>query len=159
MPQFQPRDPAFADRVIAAFRNQSASNRWGGELATVSPGIVEIALALTDDLSDAPSSDAPSSGAPRYSAPRTMHRSFVAALLDDACELAGLTLTSADDSITTAEYKLNFLAPAPGNVVVARAEVVRPGRTITVCRAVALADEKPVAQMLATLAVTRPGDV
>ena len=141
MPQFQPRDPAYADRVAAAFRAESATARWGGELTAVSPGVVEIALPLCDGLADSPG---------------VMHRGFVAALLDDACALAGLSLSSAGDVVTTAEYKLNFLAPASADIVFARAEVVRPGRSITVCRAEANADGRPVARMLATLGVPRP---
>ena len=140
MPQFQPSDPAYADRVSAAFREESAALRWGGELTSVCPGVVEIALARREDL---------------LAAPGVVHRSIVAALLDDACALAALSLTSPGDSATTAEYKLNFLAPAKGGQVTARAEVLRPGRSITVCRADAFADGLLTARMLATLAVSR----
>ena len=140
MPQFQPRDPAYADRVAAAFRDESAASRWGGELASVSPGVVEITLSFFDD----------STGGPGM-----LHRSIVAALLDDACVLSALSLTSPGDLVTTAEYKLNFLAPATGSKVAACAEVLRPGRSITVCRADAFADGRLTARMLATLAVSR----
>ena len=141
MPRFQPRDPAYAARVVAAFRDESAASRWGGALASVAPGVVEITLPASATLAAA-------SG--------TLRRSFCAALLDDACVLAALSLSSAGDAVTTAEYKLNFLAPASGNGLVARAEVVRPGRSITVCRADAFADSSLAARMLATLAVSRP---
>ena len=140
MPQFQPRDPGYADRVAATFRDESAASRWGGELTFVSPGVVGIALPYREDLA---------------AAPCEIHRSLVAAVLDDACVLAALSLTSPGDSVTTAEYKLNFLAPATGSQVTVRAEVLRPGRSITVCRADALADGHLAARMLATLAVSR----
>ena len=141
MPQFQPRDPAYADRVAAAFRDESAAAHWAGELTSVSPGVVEITVSFFDD----------STGGPGM-----LHRSIVAAFMDDACVLAALSLTSPGDVVTTAEYKLNFLAPAKGSEVTARAEVLRPGRSITVCRADALADGQLTARMLATLAVSRP---
>ena len=141
MPRFQPRDSAYADRVTAAFRDESAATYYGCELTSVSPGEVEIALSFFDD----------STGGPGM-----LHRSIVAALLDDACVLAALSLTSPGDSIATVEYKLNFLAPANGSRVTARAEVLRPGRSITVCRADALADGQLTARMLATLAVFQP---
>ena len=140
MPQFQPRDPAYADRVAAAFRDEFVASYWGGELASVSPGVVEIALPCREDLA---------------AAPGVTHHSIVAALLDDACALAALSLTSPGDSVTTAEYKLNFLAPATGSQVTVLAEVLRPGRSITVCRADAFADSQLSARMLATLAVSR----
>lgn len=141
MPQFQPRDPAYADRVAAAFQDESAASHWGGELASVSPGGVEIVLSFLNI----------STGSPGM-----LHRSIVATLLDDACVLAALSLTSPNDLVNTVEYKLNFLAPANGSQVTARAEVLRPGRSITVCRADALADGQLTARMLATLAVSRP---
>ena len=133
MPQFQPRDPNYADRVAVAFRNESAASPWGGELSLVSPGEIEITLPAGYGL-----------------------HSSVAALLDDACVLAAMSLSSAGDAVATAEYKVNFLASASSQAVVAHAEVVRPGRSITVCRADAYADGLLVAKMLATLAVSRP---
>ena len=149
MPQFQPRDPAYADRVAVAFRDESAASHWGGELTSVFPGVVEIGLSFRDVSADATS---------------MLRRSIVAALLDDACLLAALSLSSAGDTIAIAEYKLNFTAPASGGPayggdVVARAEVLRPGRSITVCRADALADGRLTARMLATLAVSRPDSI
>ena len=141
MPQFQPRDPAYAESVAAFFRDGSAAFYWGGELTSVSPGVAEIALSFFDA----------STGGPGM-----LHRSIVAALLDDACVLAALSLTSPGDLIATAEYKLNFLAPAKGSEVTARAEVLRPGRSITVCRADAFADGQLTARMLATMTVSRP---
>jgi acyl-coenzyme A thioesterase PaaI-like protein len=38
-------------------------------------------------------------------------------------------------SVLTVEYKLNLVAPAVGERLVARAEVVRNGKTLKVCRA------------------------
>lgn len=141
MPSFQPRDDAYAGRVAAAFRDESASARWGGELTAVSPGVAEITAPV---------------GGVSTGAPAVPHRSIVAALLDDACLLAALSLTSAGDAVNTVEYKVNFLASATSGEVTIRAEVLRPGRSITVCRAEASAGGRPVAKMLATLAVSRP---
>ncbi len=141
MPQFQHRDPGYADRVAAAFRGESAASRWGGELTLIAPGVVEISVSFFND----------STGGPGM-----LHRSIVAAFLDDACVLAALSLTSPGDLVTTAEYKLNFLAPSKGSEVAARAEVLRPGRSITVCRADAFADGRLTARMLATMTVSRP---
>ena len=45
------------------------------------------------------------------------------------------TLTPADTSVLTVEYKLNLLAPADGERLVARGEVIKPGRTLIVTRA------------------------
>ena len=116
-----------------------ASHR-AGELTSVSPGVVEIALSFFDDSTGGLG---------------TLHRSIVATFLDDACVLAALSLASAGDEVATIEYKVNFLAQPKGNELVVRAEVLRPGRTITVCRAEASCGGTPVAQLLATLSVSR----
>ena len=141
IPRFQPRDPAFAERVSATFLDGTTAFYWGGELVSVAPGVVEITLSFFNK----------STGGPGM-----LHRSIVASLLDDACVLAALSLTSPSDTVATVEYKLNYLAPIEGNSVTAHAEVVRPGRSITVCRAGAFADGRLAARMLATLAVSRP---
>lgn len=53
------------------------------------------------------------------------------------------------------EYKVNLLAPALGERMIARARVTKPGRTLTVCAgdvfAVTRGEEKIVVTMLATL--------
>jgi len=41
----------------------------------------------------------------------------------------------ADAGILTVEYKLNFVAPGTGERIVARGEVLKPGRTLTIVRA------------------------
>ena len=138
--RFQPRDPAYADRVATAFEKESAA-RWGGGLTSVEPGSIGISLPCGEELS---------------AAPGVMSRGVVAALLDDACLLAALSLSPAGDMVATAEYKLNFLSPAVGTEVVASAQVVRPGRSITVCRGNAFVGDRLVASMLATLTVSRP---
>jgi len=54
-------------------------------------------------------------------------------------------------SLVTVEYKINILAPALGDVV-ARGQVIRPGRTLTVTRGdVYAADGTHVASMQQTL--------
>ena len=55
----------------------------------------------------------------------------------------------------TVELKVNLLAPAGGDRLVAEGEVVRAGRTLTVCRGDAYAEQEAervhVATMLATI--------
>lgn len=140
MTRFPPRDPAYAQRVAAAFRRESATARWGAALTAVAPGAVEIAIPVAAALT---------------AAPGVLHRGIVAALLDDACLLAALSLTAPGDLAAAAEYKLNHLAPAHGETITAAAEVIRPGRTITVCRADARANGRRAARMLATLTIYR----
>jgi uncharacterized protein (TIGR00369 family) len=62
-----------------------------------------------------------------------LHAGVVTALIDSACGYSALTLSPPGTEVLTVEFKVNFLAPASGTVVVGRAWVVRAGRSITVC--------------------------
>ena len=66
------------------------------------------------------------------------HAGVTGAIADSASGFAAFTLLlrqPADTTVLTVEYKLNLLAPAVGDSLLARAEVIRSGRTLTVCRA------------------------
>jgi uncharacterized protein (TIGR00369 family) len=84
-----------------------------------------------------------------------VHAGIVATILDSACGYAAFSLMPVDAGVLTVEYKINLMSPARGEHIVARGEVVRRGRTLTVARGEALAVEgaqrTPVAVMQATV--------
>ena len=84
-----------------------------------------------------------------------VHAGVIASVADTACGYAAYTLMPDGHDVLTIEFKLNLLAPAAGEEIEARAEVVRAGRTLTVCRgdvyARAAGTEALVATMLATI--------
>jgi uncharacterized protein (TIGR00369 family) len=65
-----------------------------------------------------------------------------------------------DARVLSVEFKVNFLAPAVGDRFVARGQVVRAGRTITVCTGEVVAyvgdAERVVALMQATMMCVLP---
>src|ERR1700739_1202499 len=63
------------------------------------------------------------------------HAGVTGAIADTACGYAAYALMGAEDSVLTVEYKINLLAPADGEELVARARVVRSGKTLKVCMA------------------------
>ena len=75
-----------------------------------------------------------------------LHAGIVSTALDSACGYA---------AVLTAEFKINLLNPADGEQFRFVADVVKPGRTLTICEARAYAvkgqDEKLVATMTGTL--------
>jgi uncharacterized protein (TIGR00369 family) len=97
-----------------------------------------------------------------------VHAGAITAVADSACGYAAASLMPADRDVLTVEFKVNLLSPARGDRFRATGEVVRAGRTLTVCSAevVAWADNgtgEPeaslvrVALMQATMmAVTAP---
>ena len=133
---FQPPDPEFRLRVEESFARQQVMKLLGASLDVVEPGVVEISLRARDDLSQQDG---------------FVHAGIVATILDSACGYAAYTLMPAGSRVLSIEFKLNLLAPADGKIIRARAEVKRPGRTLTVCTADAFADDKLCATMLATM--------
>jgi uncharacterized protein (TIGR00369 family) len=119
MPDFQPSDPDFAARVRASFARQGFMRTLGAELAVVEPGRCEIRLPWREDLGQQHG---------------FFHAGAIAAVADSAGGYAAYTLMDAGDSVLTVEYKINLVAPGRGEEAVARARVVRPGRTLTVCQ-------------------------
>ena len=68
---------------------------------------------------------------------------------------AAYTLMAADSTVLTVEYKMNLLAPADGEKLMARARVLRSGKTLKICAADVYveknSDEIHCATMLATI--------
>ena len=139
--QFAPPDPGFADRVRSSFANQQAMRTLAIEISRVDPGIVELTMP--------------------YAAAYTqqhgfMHGGVITTALDTACGYAAFSLMPAGAAVLSVEFKTNLLAPAKGYRFTFRAQVVKPGRTLTVCEARAFAttqagDEQLIATMTATL--------
>lgn len=137
-----PKDPNYAERVRASFGKQRLMQTIGAVLEDVAPGKVAIKLPFRDDLTQQHG---------------FLHAGAIAAVADSACGYAALSLMPADAGVLSIEFKVNMLAPAKGDAIVARAEVIRAGRTIMVCRAdvysVAGSEEKVVAAMQGTMMV------
>jgi uncharacterized protein (TIGR00369 family) len=131
-----PADPNFAVRIRASFGRQKAMGLIGASLKVVEPGQVEVALPYRDDLTQQKG---------------FIHGGIIGMIADTACGYAAYSLMPADCSLFTVEYKINILAPARASLV-ARGEVVRAGRTLTVTRGeVYSEDGKHVASMQQTL--------
>jgi len=139
-------DAAVVERVRASFARQGAMGTFGAELVAVTAGQVAIALPIEPRLSQ-------QNG--------FLHAGVAVAVLDSACGYAALTLMPAESEVLSVEFKVNLLAPASGDRLVAEGEVVRAGRTLTVCRGDAYAEHAAervhVATMLATMVRRRAG--
>ena len=140
MSQFSAQDPAFEHRVRASFDRQSLNRTIGARLTRVAPGDVEIEVPFREGLGQQHG---------------FMHDGIVSAIVDSAGGYAALSLTPPATEVLTVEFKINFVAPAKGDRIVARDRVTKPGRTLTVCVgevfAVERGEEKLVATMLQTI--------
>jgi uncharacterized protein (TIGR00369 family) len=117
--RFQPKDAAFDSRVRDSFSRQALMRTIGAELMRVEPGRVEIALPFRKDLTQQHG---------------FLHAGITSTIADSAGGYAGYSLFPAGSSVLTVEFKINLLAPAAGERFIALGEVVKPGRTLTICR-------------------------
>jgi uncharacterized protein (TIGR00369 family) len=139
--------PAFAGyeaRVRDSFARQGAMKLIGAAITEVAPGYCAIALLPRPDLSQQHG---------------YVHAGIVSAIVDSAGGYAGFTLFPEDASVLTVEFKLNLLAPAKGDRVVAEGFVVKPGKTLAITRGEVHAEDNGkrtlVAIMQQTLMVMR----
>ena len=115
-------EPAFGDyavRVRASFARQGVMELIGASIVEVAPGYCALALAPRPEISQQHG---------------YVHAGILATLVDSAGGYAGFTLFPEESSVLTVEYKLNLLAPAQGERIVAEGFVVKPGRTLAITR-------------------------
>jgi len=143
-----PADPDFEARVRRSFEKQRVMRTLGVLLGRVAPGEVELTLPFREDLSQQHG---------------FLHAGVVTTVADSAAGYAALTLMPPGAAVLSIEFKVNLLAPAKGEAIVARGRVVKAGRTVSVVHADVFArdgsEEKLVSTLVGTMMVVqeRPG--
>lgn len=117
---FTAKNPEFAADVRKSFAAQSIMQSIGAQLSRVEPGVVEISLPYRTDLTQ-------QNG--------YLHAGIITTIADSAAGYAAFTLMPAGASVLSVEFKVNLLRPASGEMFLARAEVIKAGKTLTVVRA------------------------
>jgi uncharacterized protein (TIGR00369 family) len=114
---FAPADPGYERRVRESFGRQGAMAFLGAELVAIEPGFVAIALDFRPQLAQQHG---------------FFHAGIVSTIADTAGGYAAFTLFAPEAAVLTVEFKVNLLAAADGERVVAEGRVIRSGRTLTV---------------------------
>lgn len=116
----QASNPNFVEEIKQSFAKQTIMGLIGGELARVEPGVVEISLTYRSDLTQQHG---------------YVHAGIITTIADSACGYAAYTLMPPNSDVLAVEFKVNLVRPAKGETFLARAEVIKSGRTLTVVRA------------------------
>ncbi len=111
----------------------------GARIVAIEPGMCEIELAYRDELTQQKG---------------FVHGGIIGMIADTACGYAAYSLMPANSSLVTVEYKINILAPGRGERLLARGEVLRPGRTLSVTRAEVYAEAGGERQLCAAMQQT-----
>lgn len=138
-PPFTPLDPDYEARVRASFERQGLMATLGASLARVEPGAIEIRLPIQPGITQQHG---------------FVHAGAVASIADSACGYAAFSLMSADSGVLAVEFKINLMAPAAGELLIARGRVLRAGRTLNVCQADVVAVDGGVERTVALLTAT-----
>jgi len=107
-------------RVRESFSRQGFMRHLGAEVTKLGPGECEIQVPYREEMTQQHG---------------YFHAGVAAAIADSACGYAAYGLMPATSSVLTVEYKINLVAPAAGEVLVARARVLRSGKTLKICAA------------------------
>jgi uncharacterized protein (TIGR00369 family) len=111
-------DEAALERARESFSRQGFMKHLGAEIVALQPGHCEIRVRYRKELTQQHG---------------YFHAGVAAAIADSAAGYAAFTRIAADSSVLTVEYKINLLAPAQGDFLLARARVLRSGKTLKIC--------------------------
>jgi uncharacterized protein (TIGR00369 family) len=135
-------DPKVAARCAESLGRQAFLRAIGAEMESLAPGRCTLRLPFRPDLTQQHG---------------FFHAGALTTLADTAAGYAAFSLMSAGASVLTTEFKVNLLRPGRGTEAIARAEVLKPGRTLIVVRADVFCrqqnggEEELTATMLATM--------
>src|SRR3954465_4289400 len=105
-----------AERIRLSFARQGLMTTLGAALGNIAPGSVEISLVPNPAITQQHG---------------FVHAGAVTAIADTAAGYAALSLMKGGVGVLTTEFKINLVAPAKGDRIIARARVVKLGRTLT----------------------------
>jgi uncharacterized protein (TIGR00369 family) len=134
--------PETERQIRARVGSQGFSNLVGAVLTHLAPGECHLSVTSRPEL---------------LQQHGYIHGGCIAFMVDNTTTVAAGTLLRPGQAVLTAEFKLNYLAPARGQSLVCRARVLKAGRTLTIVTADVFSDEdgkeRHVATALATIAV------
>lgn len=119
-PAWPPTNPNYASAIEESFRRQGLTQTLNASLSFIGPGEVHISMPFAAHLTQ-------QNG--------FIHAGVITSLADNACGYAALSLAPGDCDVLAVEFKINLLEPARAANFVARARVLRRGRTLTIAQA------------------------
>jgi|SRR6185436_8798681 len=132
-------DEDYLERIRSSFAKQGLMTTIGATLGEVSPGRVEIVLRPHPAISQQHG---------------FVHAGAISAIADSAAGYAALSLMPAGRGVLTTEFKINLVAPAVGDRMIARGKVVKAGRTLTLAQTEVFAESGGQEKLIALLTAT-----
>jgi len=126
-------------RTLESFARQKLMTLYGAKITGIFKGYLEITVLPHEFL---------------LRTAGNFHGGVIAALADSAAGYAATTLQAEDTSFLTVEFKINFLNQARGEKLIAKAAVLKNGKTLTVSQANIFTESNGAEKLVATALVT-----
>ena len=110
-------DQTVIDKIKASFARQSFMKTIGAELDHIEKGSVSICAPLSDHI---------------LQQHGFAHAGVAFSMGDSAAGYAALTMMPAEAEVLTTEIKINLLAPASGDIIIAEGRVIKAGSRLTI---------------------------
>jgi uncharacterized protein (TIGR00369 family) len=136
---FTAKDPAFHERVRRSFAAQPMMGTIGAFLERIEPGAVDVVLPVASHIRQQHG---------------FVHAGAVSTIADTACGFAALTLMPSGAGVLTTEFKINLMAPAAGERILARGRVVKASGTLVVTQAEVFAEAGGGSRLIALMTAT-----
>ena len=120
------------EQLESALSHSAFANLLGAELLDFAPGKVSLQVHSRPELCQHHG---------------FLHGAVVGFMIDSGCAWAAASLVG---DVVTSEYKLNLLAPAIGEKLICRSEVLKAGQRQAVCRADVFAVKDGLEKLVAT---------
>lgn len=117
--KFIPKDIDYISKVKDSFARQKFMGHINAKLYKIEPGFCEIHIPYDVNITQQHS---------------FFHAGIVGTIADNAAGYAAFSLMDKGSSILTVEFKLNLISPADGELLIGRSQVLKYGKTLTICR-------------------------
>lgn len=117
--KFEPKFANYKEKVSQSFQRQKFMELINARLIAVKPGFCEIEVPYHLNLTQQHG---------------FFHAGIISTIADNAAGYAGFSLMEENSSILTVEFKLNLVSPGDGDRLIGRSNVIKNGKTLTICR-------------------------
>ena len=137
--------PVISEKIRQSFDAQAMMHTIGARIDAIEPGQVSLSVPILPSCTQQAGSG---------------HAALSFALGDTAAGYSALSVMPDEAEVLTSEIKINLIAPAKGDRLVARGRVIKPGRRLVIVQsdvyAVENGEETHIAVCLGTMVPVMP---
>jgi uncharacterized protein (TIGR00369 family) len=122
----EPKNPDFINFVRSYVAAQGFLSSLGTTIESIDHGKITLKIPYSSAVSQHT---------------KAFHGGVIGALSEAAMGACAATMIEPDQTVVGAEYKVNFLSLAQGETLIAEGEILKAGRSLSVCRATVLVSQ------------------